>query len=130
MTDSKKSEFDDILEGGKKKANELANEAKESFNDFTDGAREALDELSAGKNKKLVVGLLAIFLGALGIHKFVLGYNKEGIIMLIITLILGSNWFLGMSLMGIVGLVEGIIYLTKTNEDFYNTYQAGKKAWF
>lgn len=30
----------------------------------------------------------------------------------------------------IVGLIEGIIYLTKSDEDFYNTYQAGRKPWF
>lgn len=130
MTDTKKNEFDDILDGGKKKVNELANEAKDSFGDFKEGAREAFGEISAGKNKKIIVGLLAVFLGALGIHKFVLGYNKEGIIMLIITILFGGTWFLGMSLMGLIGLVEGIIYLTKTNDDFYNTYQAGKKAWF
>jgi hypothetical protein len=30
----------------------------------------------------------------------------------------------------IVGLIEGIIYLTKTDEEFYNTYQVGTKPWF
>ncbi|MFT6931195.1 MAG: hypothetical protein ACJAQ7_002696, partial [Sediminicola sp.] len=29
-----------------------------------------------------------------------------------------------------VGLIEGIIYLTKSDEDFYNTYQVGRKPWF
>jgi hypothetical protein len=28
------------------------------------------------------------------------------------------------------GLVEGIIYLTKTDEEFYRLYIAGKKEWF
>lgn len=130
MTDAKKSDLDDLLNDGKRKANQLANEAKESFDDFTEGAKGAFDELSTGKNKKLIVGLLAIFLGALGIHKFVLGYNKEGIIMLVVTLIFGGSWIFGMSLMGIVGLIEGITYLTKSNEEFYNTYLIGKKAWF
>ena len=31
---------------------------------------------------------------------------------------------------GLVGLIEGIIYLTKSDEEFYNTYQVGKKPWF
>ncbi|WP_238567166.1 hypothetical protein [Jejuia pallidilutea] len=31
---------------------------------------------------------------------------------------------------GLIGLVEGIIYLTKSDADFYNTYQVGKKPWF
>jgi hypothetical protein len=30
----------------------------------------------------------------------------------------------------ILGIIEGIIYLTKSDEEFYQTYQVGKKAWF
>ena len=37
-------------------------------------------------NKKLAAGLLGIFLGSFGIHKFVLGYNNAGIIMLVVSL--------------------------------------------
>mgnify|MGYP000625071322 FL=1 len=32
--------------------------------------------------------------------------------------------------MSIIGIVEGIIYLTKTDEDFVATYINGKKGWF
>jgi hypothetical protein len=32
--------------------------------------------------------------------------------------------------MGIIGLVEGIIYLTKPDEEFVATYIVGKKGWF
>jgi len=32
--------------------------------------------------------------------------------------------------MHIVGVVEGIIYLTKTDQDFYEAYAVQKKAWF
>ena len=67
-------------------------------------------------------GVLAILLGGLGIHKFYLGYSKEGIIQLLLGLLCGIG--------GIIGLVEGIIYLTKSDEDFYQTYQVGKKGWF
>lgn len=74
-------------------------------------------------NKKVLAGVLAIVLGGLGIHKFVLGYTKEGIIQLVIGVVTcGAG--------GIIGLVEGIIYLTKTDEEFYQTYQVGKKGWF
>ena len=31
---------------------------------------------------------------------------------------------------GIIGLIEGIIYLTKSDADFIQTYQVGKKEWF
>ena len=31
---------------------------------------------------------------------------------------------------GVVGLVEGIIYLTKSDEDFQSIYVTGQKEWF
>lgn len=107
-------------------------EAKETTNEFTDGAKEALN---SGENKKLLVGILAIILGQLGVHKFILGYQKEGFIMLGATVIgyitacffIGSFIVLGVA---IVGLIEGIIYLTKSDEEFFATYQVGKKPWF
>jgi hypothetical protein len=52
-----------------------------------------------------------------------LGYNKEGIIQILLT-------FITCGIAGIVGFIEGIIYLTKSDEDFYNTYQVGKRPWF
>jgi len=76
------------------------------------------------ENKKVVAGILAILLGGLGIHKFILGYTTEGIIQIVISVftcgIAGS----------IIGLIEGIIYLTKTDQEFYQTYQLNKKGWF
>ena len=79
------------------------------------------------ENKKLVAGILAIVLGTLGIHKFILGYQKEGIIMLLVSVLTCG---IGAGVMGIIGLVEGIIYLTKTDEDFFQTYQVNQKPWF
>jgi TM2 domain-containing membrane protein YozV len=74
-----------------------------------------------GAEKKIVAGILGILLGGLGIHKFYLGYTKEGIIQLI----------LGFFCIGsIIGLIEGIIYLTKSDEEFVATYITGKKQWF
>ncbi|MFT3919366.1 TM2 domain-containing protein [Cloacibacterium sp.] len=74
------------------------------------------------ENKKVLAGVLAILLGGLGVHKFILGYTKEGIIQLILGFACGIG--------AVIGLIEGIIYLTKSDEDFYNTYQVGKKGWF
>jgi TM2 domain-containing membrane protein YozV len=80
---------------------------------------------------KLAAGLCGIFLGSLGIHKFVLGLTTPGIIMLLVTL-LASPFTCGLGAlpMGIIGLIEGILYLTKSDEEFYETYIVGKKAWF
>lgn len=73
--------------------------------------------------KKLIAGILGILFGGLGIHKFFLGYQKEGIIMLVVSILLCG-------IMGIVGLIEGIIYLTKTDDEFEATYIKGRKPWF
>lgn len=85
--------------------------------------------------KKIISGVLAILLGVFGAHKFYLGYTKEGTILLVITVviyIIGLFFPLVSLLNFVVGLftfIEGIIYLTKSNENFYNTYIANKKAW-
>jgi len=87
--------------------------------------------LAEASNKKLAAGLLGIFLGAFGIHKFVLGYTTSGVIMLVIALV-GGLLTCGVAsfVMGVIGLIEGIIYLTKTPEAFQATYIDGRKEWF
>lgn len=75
------------------------------------------------ENKKILAGVMGILFGSLGIHKFVLGYTTEGIIQLVVSVVTCG-------LAGIIGFIEGIIYLTKSDEEFYQTYQANKKGWF
>jgi len=78
---------------------------------------------SEANSKKVLAGVLGILLGSLGIHKFILGYTKEGIIQIAITLVTcGAG--------GIIGFIEGIIYLTKSDEEFERIYIANKKGWF
>lgn len=125
----------------------MADEAKDAVNDFAEDAKETAKEFSQSakeewnkvtgstESKKVLAGILAIFLGAFGVHKFILGYQKEGIIMLVLSVvgIVLSCVGIGVLLVwavGLVGLIEGIIYLTKSDEEFYNTYQAGRKPWF
>lgn len=86
-----------------------------------------MTQSSSGENKKIVAGICGILLGGIGVHKFILGYNTEGLIMLLVTLLTCG---LGGAVMGVIGLVEGIIYLTKTDEEFFATYQMGDKKWF
>jgi len=74
-------------------------------------------------SKKIACGITGIIVGGFGVHRFLLGDNTGGLIRLAITVVtcgLGS----------IIGLVEGIIYLTKSDEEFYQTYMVEKKAWF
>jgi TM2 domain-containing membrane protein YozV len=89
------------------------------------------DWQAQGANKKMAAGICGILLGGFGVHKFILGYQTEGIIMLV-------AWVVGLILtcgiasiaVGVVGLIEGVIYLTKSDEEFVRTYVQNKKAWF
>lgn len=82
-------------------------------------------------NRKLAAGLLGVFLGSFGVHKFVLGFNNAGIIMLVVSLA-GGVVTCGVAsfVMGVIGLIEGIIYLTKTPEEFRELYIDAQKQWF
>jgi TM2 domain-containing membrane protein YozV len=74
-----------------------------------------------GAEKKVVAGILAILLGGFGVHKFYLGYTKEGVIQLLLSLV---------CIGGLIGIIEGILYLTKSDEEFVATYVNGRKGWF
>jgi TM2 domain-containing membrane protein YozV len=82
-------------------------------------------------NKKLAAGLTGIFLGGFGVHKFILGYTTPGIIMLVISLA-GGVVTCGVAslVIGLIGLIEGIIYLTKTTDEFRSLYVDGVRGWF
>ena len=71
--------------------------------------------------KKVPAGILAILLGGWGVHKFYLGNVSAGIIQIILSF-LCVGW--------LIGIIEGIIYLTKSDEEFDRIYVEGKKAWF
>ena len=74
---------------------------------------------------RVVAGVLGILLGALGIHKFYLGYTGTGVVHVVLALLVITA-----PVSAIVGLIEGILYLTKTDEDFHDTYVENRKAWF
>jgi TM2 domain-containing membrane protein YozV len=81
----------------------------------------------ADASKKMAAGICGILIGALGIHKFVLGYTTEGAIMLAVSVL---TCFIASPIMGIIGLIEGITYLTKSDREFVDTYVNSKKGWF
>jgi len=76
------------------------------------------------ESKRVIAGILGILLGVFGLHKFILGYTKEGIIMLVLALITCG------SVPSLIGFIEGIIYLTKSDEEFIEMYQNNYKGWF
>lgn len=81
------------------------------------------DWKALGADKKITAGICAILVGWLGVHKFVLGYTTEGVIQLALGVI-------SCGLTSIISIIEGIIYLTKSDEEFVRTYIQNKKGWF
>ena len=79
----------------------------------------------------VAAGLLAIFLGMFGVHKFYLGYHTTGFIMLGVT-ILGSLLTIGIAagVVWLIGVIEGIIYLTKSQSEFEQLYVFNKREMF
>ena len=82
---------------------------------------------STEESKRVLAGILGILLGPFGVHKFVLGYTTQGIILLATTIVTCG---IGAAITSIIGLIEGIIYLTKSDEEFVYMYQTNKKEWF
>ena len=74
--------------------------------------------------KKIAAGICGILVGWLGVHRFILGDTTGGIIRIVISVITCGT------IGSLIGLVEGIIYLIKSDEEFYQTYIVEKKAWF
>jgi TM2 domain-containing membrane protein YozV len=84
-----------------------------------------------GAEKKVAAGICGILLGWAGVHMFILGYTVEGIIMLVISIVVGIfTCGIGSSVVALIGLIEGIIYLTKSDEEFVRTYIQNKRGWF
>jgi TM2 domain-containing membrane protein YozV len=78
-------------------------------------------------NNKLAAGIVAILIGEFGVHKFMLGLNTAGIIMLLVTLLTcGVGWMV----MKVIAVIEGITYLTKSDADFHRQYVVQKQEWF
>ena len=115
----------------------------------------ALDESQTNENEKkkskIAAGVLAILTGFLGIHKFYLGFVGPGLVYLFAFLfcVVGAGFVAGLGVMTagigflflipfffiafcimIMTLIEGIIYLTKSNEKFEQLYVVEKKKWF
>lgn len=72
----------------------------------------------------MLCGVMGILLGYLGIHRFILGDVTGGVLRILISLLTCG------AAGSVIGLVEGIIYLTKSDAEFIEIYQVQKRAWF
>jgi len=78
---------------------------------------------------RIIAALLAIFGGVLGLQKFYLGYMGTGFLIAFLTI---CFWWLAMlpvlAAAGL-GVIEGLIYLTMSNETFEQRYLKGRRRW-
>ncbi len=102
-----------------------------------DGTASAVYKALNGNVKtkdKVAAGLLAIFLGPLGIHKFYLGFTGAGLVYLLTNTVgLLLTWimlFIPNFVLGIMCIVEGILYLTKSDDEFEERYVRQRQQWF
>lgn len=70
-----------------------------------------------GDKQKFVAGILALFLGGLGIHKFYLDKGVQGLIYLV---------FCWTFIPAFLGLLEGLNYLTMSQRVFDDRYNSGR----
>jgi len=89
---------------------------------------------STGSKDKITAGILAILLGGFGVHKFYLGFTGPGLVFLLVNTVgLLITWILAFTpnvLLWVLAVVEGILYLTKSDEEFERLYVIEKKKWF
>ena len=80
---------------------------------------------------RVVAGVFALLLGAFGVHKFYLGYFSTGFIMLSASLLLGMISFgVAAAVVWVIGVVEGIVYLSMSQEEFDDAYVRHRRVWF
>ena len=77
------------------------------------GVRQSSEATVNSDKDRTTAGILAILLGGIGTHKFYLGETFKGVIYLL---------FCWTFIPAIVALIEGILYLTKSDEEFQRKY--------
>ncbi|MBE9206486.1 NINE protein [Nostoc sp. LEGE 06077] len=86
---------------------------------------------TSNPNKQLLAGYCGIIFGGFGVHKFILGYATEGFMMLAISIVAGTfTYGVALIVMQLIGLIEGMIYLNKSSDEFADTYFVNKQGWF
>ena len=125
--DSLKEELKDLKK--KKELEKLQSEVNSLKNDNETVSAQSSD--AEIQSKKTTAGLLGLFFGAFGAHKFVLGYQREGFIYLGVSIVGGIITCGGaLAVTSIIALIESIMILTKTPEEFKRKYIDMKTPWF
>jgi TM2 domain-containing membrane protein YozV/DNA-directed RNA polymerase subunit RPC12/RpoP len=99
----------------------------DQWDGYSRGRDGGINRLSG---EQLVAGILAILVGSLGIHKFYLGFQRAGITMLVVSIVTIPFALLGMIVMTVIDIIEGVMCLTKSEAQFRREYIRGRKEWF
>ncbi|MBQ3351066.1 MAG: NINE protein [Thermoguttaceae bacterium] len=86
--------------------------------------KPASSKKTKSKKSRVTAGLLGLFLGLVGANQFYLENTTSALLHLAIS-VCTCGWG-GM----VIGAIEGIIYLTKSDEEFDETYVQNKRGWF
>ena len=100
------------------------------------------NELGVKHKKKWLAVMLAFWIGSTGAHKFYLGHPKIGAAYLTVTLglvlalglVFGSgeppSWIFVLAIPGWLGVVEAILYIVKSKQDFHRIYVQDGRSMF
>lgn len=65
---------------------------------------------------RIAAAVIGIFCGSVGIHRFYMGHTNSGIVYLVVGVVTAGT------VTSVVGLIDGIIYLLATDEEFQQKY--------
>ena len=100
-------------------------------NRLTQHMRDTYAAQAVKQKDHISAGLFAVFLGAFGMHKFYLGYNKAAFVMMAVSIIGGIVTFgFASAVIWVIAIIEGIIYFSKTQTAFDREYVLNEREWF
>ena len=105
-----------------------ANTATSQINSNSSTGSDIFTTGRSGKSRG-VFALLAIFFGYLGIHFFYIGKNGAGVTNIVITLFSWILLFIPLGILSILTLIQGILALTMSEEEFERKYVNSSKFY-
>lgn len=113
-----------IIEEERRASNEQVEKAHRARSVFT-----SMRQISIRDHR--VAGVLAMTLGAFGMHKFYMGYHDQGFILLLASILLGLVSFgMGMLAIWMVAFAEGMNYFSLSQQEFERIYVEETHNWF